>query len=338
MVSALERSSEIDPLTRLAIRYGTDKWGAHFYTPIYHQLFLPLRGKPIRLLEIGIGAPGLRTGGGASLRMWADYFPLGQIFGVDITPKTLSLDPRVKTFTGSQDDAAFLTRLCDEHGPFDIVIDDGSHLPRHVVASFSVLFPRLAQAGLYVIEDIQTTFWPHMQGSIGGGPTLQFAQSLMGYLNYAEMKVCHPNLQLPEVSKTIRSLRAYHNILIVEKGDNSEPSNMNYDLRNKHSERVIQTIEEELARSPTAEAFANLADVYRAGRDFARAQLIIDEALARWPDNLSLLCVAHDVALNRGDSRKVIEYLERLMKLEPDSLELKRMHSQALERFSLRGI
>jgi hypothetical protein len=37
---------EIDPLTRLAIRHGTDKWGPHFYTPVYHELFAPLRDRP----------------------------------------------------------------------------------------------------------------------------------------------------------------------------------------------------------------------------------------------------------------------------------------------------
>ncbi|MBV8508817.1 MAG: hypothetical protein JO289_01505, partial [Xanthobacteraceae bacterium] len=39
----------IDPLTRLAIRHGTDKWGPHFYTPIYHELLAPLRDRPVKL-------------------------------------------------------------------------------------------------------------------------------------------------------------------------------------------------------------------------------------------------------------------------------------------------
>ena len=39
----MNADDHIDPLTRLAIRHGTDKWGPHFYTPIYHELLAPLR-------------------------------------------------------------------------------------------------------------------------------------------------------------------------------------------------------------------------------------------------------------------------------------------------------
>jgi hypothetical protein len=36
-MSKWETSHEVDPLTRLAIKHGTDKWGPHFYTPVYHE-------------------------------------------------------------------------------------------------------------------------------------------------------------------------------------------------------------------------------------------------------------------------------------------------------------
>src|ERR1700689_4816510 len=122
-MSSVEIDHELDPLTRLAIKNGTDKWGPHFYTPLYHQLFCPLRDRPIRLLEIGVGGYDLKTVGGASLAMWADYFPAGQISGIDIAEKHLALDPRIKLFRGSQDDPIFLKTVCDERGPFDIIID-----------------------------------------------------------------------------------------------------------------------------------------------------------------------------------------------------------------------
>jgi 8-demethyl-8-alpha-L-rhamnosyltetracenomycin-C 2'-O-methyltransferase len=81
----------VDPLTALAIKYGTDKWGPHFYTPIYHELFSAWRDRPIRLLEIGVGGYGFRKVGGSSLSMWAEYFPRGHITGLDIAPKQLDL-------------------------------------------------------------------------------------------------------------------------------------------------------------------------------------------------------------------------------------------------------
>ena len=79
--------------------------------------------------------------------MWADYFAHGKIVGIDIAPKTLALGPRITTLVGSQDDPVFLNRLTDEHGPFDIIIDDGSHVPNHVAASFYALFRGLPSAG-----------------------------------------------------------------------------------------------------------------------------------------------------------------------------------------------
>src|SRR5689334_10506628 len=132
---------ETDPLTRLAIVHGTDKWGAHFYTPVYHRLFAHLRDRAVRLLEIGVGGVEFAKVGGASLAMWADYFPNGRILGIDLFPKEMTFGPRISVERGSQDDAAFLTRMSAEHGPFDIVIDDGSHYPAQVSASFDTLFP-----------------------------------------------------------------------------------------------------------------------------------------------------------------------------------------------------
>lgn len=76
--------TEIDPLTRLAIRHGTDKWGPHFYTPIYHRLLAPFRNGPVQFLEIGVGGYEYRKVGGASLATWAEYFPNGRIVGIDI--------------------------------------------------------------------------------------------------------------------------------------------------------------------------------------------------------------------------------------------------------------
>ncbi len=37
-----------DPLTQLAILYGTDKFGYHDYTPNYFKLLKHLREKPVR--------------------------------------------------------------------------------------------------------------------------------------------------------------------------------------------------------------------------------------------------------------------------------------------------
>jgi hypothetical protein len=315
---------EVDPLTRIAIRHGTDKWGSHFYTPVYHQLFAHLRDKPVRLLEIGIGGYQFARLGGASLAMWADYFPHGQILGIDVFAKTLDLDPRVTVRQGSQDDAAFLTRMSAEHGPFDIVIDDGSHVPAHVTASFNILFPLLADGGLYVIEDVQSTFLPQFGGSaLDGGGTMQLARVILEHLHHAEIQLVQPGRRVGDLARSIRSFRAWHNIFVVEKGDNTEPSNFDLRLDNVHAARALRTIKGELMRAPTPAVYASLIDINLRARNLRDAWGLVEEALAKWRDSPAVLFMAYSAAMQTGNKALELEFLRRLAALEPDNGEVR---------------
>jgi hypothetical protein len=328
-MSKWKTSREIDPLTRLAIEHGTDKWGPHFYTPVYHELFSKLRDREIRLLEIGVGGYDIKTLGGASLAMWADYFSNGQITGIDNAEKRLDLSPRVKLFRGSQEDPVFLKQVCSERGPFDIVIDDGSHVPKHVVVSFHVLFPSLADGGMYVIEDMQTAFWPNFGGSIlDGGETLKLARTVIGCLNHAEIEIVDHSHSFPFYAKEIKAFRAFHNLLVIEKGDNGEPSNFAYDLNNPYAADAVKNIEQQLESAPTAEGLANLSDLYLTGGNLIRAKEVADKALSLWPTNVAAIMAAYTAAARRGDLPATIDYLERIIQIESDSAPLQK----ALER------
>ncbi len=309
-----------DPLTRFAIKHGTDKWGVHFYTPVYHALLSPLRTRSIRLLEIGIGGYGLKTIGGSSLAMWAEYFPQAQITEIDIVEKELALDPRVKLFHGSQDDPAFLGRVCAERGPFDVIIDDGSHVPKHVVASFHLLFPSLVDGGVYIIEDVQTTFWPQFGGSaLHGGDTMKLARTILACLNHAEIKVADKSPTLPPFAHQIKSFRALHNLLIVEKGDNREPSDWAYDLNNPYAQAAITMIEREMESAPTAEGLANLIEVYLSGRNLHKAAQLLDRAMSIWPKNGYVLWAGLQIAKRERNTKAIIDYLGRILEIEPDN-------------------
>lgn len=324
---------DVDPLTQLAIKHGTDKWGLHFYTPIYHAFFRHLRDKPVRLLEIGVGGYGMASYGGASLAMWADYFPQGYIVGIDLAEKRLSLGPRVQTMRGSQADPSFLAQVDQEHGPFDIIIDDGSHVPQHVATSFNFLFPKLRDPGLYVIEDVQTCFWPSFGGSVlDGGATMALARLALEHLNHAEIKVAQPKLQVTDFAKSICSFHAYHNIFVIEKGDNSEPSNFDYRLDNVHAARAQRVIETQLATAPNPAGYATLASMALASRDLAKTWSILNGAMAQWPDDAGLLWIAYTAAAASRDQQREVEYLGRLLKLEPDNAELNQLLQAAQAR------
>jgi hypothetical protein len=278
--SSLPPDDEIDLLTRLAIKHGTDKWGLHFYTPVYSSFLRRMRRLPIRLLEIGIGGYNMQGVGGASLSMWADYFPEGRIVGIDVADKRLELDPRIEVRRGSQEDADFLNRVCDELGPFDVIIDDGSHIPQHVTSSFNILFPRLRDGGYYMIEDVQTTFWPQFGGSALGGATMRLAMATLENLHHAEIKVAHPTRHVDDLSKSIRSFHAFHNLFVIEKGDNTEPSNHRFRLDNPHAARALRMMEAQLSQRPTAAGIANMVQVMAVGGNVAGAWTALTEALA----------------------------------------------------------
>jgi hypothetical protein len=61
-----------------------------------------------------------------------------------------------------------LAELCRQEAPFDIIIDDGSHLSAHQIATFEHLYGALREGGVYVVEDVQTPFWP---GRVAGMET-----------------------------------------------------------------------------------------------------------------------------------------------------------------------
>jgi hypothetical protein len=160
-------------LTALANHYGSDKgtegpspaWLPLNYTDVYEAYLAPIRHEKVNILEVGMGVPGdawesniahgRNTGGGASIKMWHDYFPNGQIFGADINPAPHLDGDRVKTFVLDQGDPAALNRFVQEAGvEFDLIIDDGSHRPDHQQITLSALFPHLKPGALYFVEDL----------------------------------------------------------------------------------------------------------------------------------------------------------------------------------------
>ena len=142
---------------------GVHKW-VHYF-PIYERAFSDLRGRPIRFLEIGVA-------GGGSLAAWKRYFhPRSRVVGIDIDDRCSKFDDPARDVhvrIGGQQDPAFLRALVAEHGPFDAILDDGSHIASHTIDSFRHLFAGgLADGGVYVVEDAHTGYWKtHRDGAL----------------------------------------------------------------------------------------------------------------------------------------------------------------------------
>ena len=213
-------------LDLIAALCGTDKYGLHQYTPVYEALARPLRSKAVTLLELGVGGYG-RDLGGESLLMWAAYFRNGRIYGLDIEDKTALSRGRIQVFQCSQVDREKLKKLAGEIGPFDFIIDDGSHLNAHQVESFGILWPFVKDGGWYIVEDVQTSYWPSYGGGMPGTPAyekscMRFFKALADSVNQAEF------LDKPrfDVEPTIGHIAFHHNMIVLKKDETRRVSNV----------------------------------------------------------------------------------------------------------------
>ncbi len=202
--------------------------GHHTYDKAYEFHFDSLRDKPIKLLELGVGGYDNPNEGGASLRMWKEYFtnPETQIYSIDIFEKSKVQEDRITIWQGSQDDEVFLNKVIDEIGEPDIILDDAAHTVPETIASFKILFHKLKSGGIYVIEDLLTAYFLHYGGSNTEENTVGFIKSFVHGLNYKEQATEDRDKgRIPKEPNyfdlNITSIHFYHNIVFIYKGDNS---------------------------------------------------------------------------------------------------------------------
>lgn len=133
------------------------KW--HHYFDIYHNHFCRFREKNVKLLEIGVYQ-------GGSLQMWKNYLGSNaKIYGVDVNPRCKELEEdQIQIFIGDQTDRGFLRKLREEIGTIDIVIDDGGHTMIQQITTFEELFPFVGEVGVYLVEDLHTSYWEDYGG------------------------------------------------------------------------------------------------------------------------------------------------------------------------------
>jgi hypothetical protein len=127
---------------------GTDKDTIHSYLIAYERVFAPLRDSARYVLEIGIFS-------GAFLKILADYFENAQIYGIDIDLGNLIFgkdDPRIKIYEMNGTDTKSIKKLGVQY--FDLIVEDGSHIPDEQVATFSNFAPLIGPEGIYIMEDI----------------------------------------------------------------------------------------------------------------------------------------------------------------------------------------
>lgn len=183
------------------------KW-LHYFD-IYERHFAEFRDRPITLLEIGVH-------GGGSLEMWRDYFhPDSQIVGIDINPACAAhAHDNIDVHIGSQDDPALLASLVEKYGEFDIIVDDGSHMNAHMVASFEALYPSVKQRGVYMVEDMHTSYLPKYDGGLQRrGTFAEFVKDRIDELHSRHIE----GADKTAFSMNTRSISIYDAVVVFEK-------------------------------------------------------------------------------------------------------------------------
>jgi hypothetical protein len=148
---------------------GTDKV-THGFLPFYASFMESNRENPIRFLEIGVFY-------GSSIKMWAEYFSNKDtvIVGADWfegkqgnsshfpNPNYIFsqiLSPNIRLAKLDQSDIGSLQKFAESYAKsaFEYILDDGSHLMKDQQTTFVTLFPLVKSGGVYIIEDLHTSF------------------------------------------------------------------------------------------------------------------------------------------------------------------------------------
>ena len=193
-----------------------DKSTYHEYDRIYPMFLEKWRNESINIFEIGIEY-------GKSMKIWENYFPYANIWGMDIENTYNS--PRCNVFIGDQSKIEDLINISNKIPECELIIDDGSHEPQHQLKTFNYLFRNvLKSGGVYIIEDIECSYW-RPDASVYGYET--------GYLNIIDYFTklnhslnSHYNGHTNELN--IHSITFAPNCIIIVKNDGTERLNKEY--------------------------------------------------------------------------------------------------------------
>lgn len=139
----------------------SDKWSS--YLTLYDQLLNPVRNSVESLLEIGVQ-------NGGSLALWSQYFPNAQhIVGCDIDARCADLrydDARIHVIVADATLATTRDNVAQISASFDVVIEDGSHIPREVIGAFLRYWPMVKPGGIFIAEDLHCDYFPGHEGGV----------------------------------------------------------------------------------------------------------------------------------------------------------------------------
>jgi hypothetical protein len=192
------------------------KWNHYF--EVYDRHLSKYRGKEITILEIGVSQ-------GGSLQMWKDYFGNNaKIYGIDVDPRCKQMEEEnIKIFIGSQSDRNFLKDVIRQIPKVDILIDDGGHTMDQQIVSYEELFDHVKEDGVYICEDLHTSYWIRFGGGYKRrGTFIEYSKNFIDYINAHHSK--QSGLKVNNFTNSVHSIHYYDSMLVVEKRKMVKPT------------------------------------------------------------------------------------------------------------------
>lgn len=196
-----------------------NKWKHYF--EIYDRHLSKYRGTDVHVVEFGVFH-------GGSLQMWKDYFGAkAKIYGIDINPDCQQLEAeQIKIIIGDQENREFLRSLTNLIPRIDVLIDDGGHTMKQQINTFEELFPSITQDGVYLCEDLHTSYWYKYGGGYQKSDTfIEYSKNLIDYLN-AWHSWEPKKLKVSDFTKSAYSLSYYDSVLVIEKRPIQRPNSL----------------------------------------------------------------------------------------------------------------
>ena len=149
--------------------------------------------------------------------MWKEYFgPGSRIIGIDIDPEcNVHEEDGIEVFIGSQEDPAIIKKVFSKHPKVDVILDDGSHMMRHMIASFELMYNRMQSNGVYIVEDTHTCYWKEYGGGLRHeGSFMEFVKHKLDEINAVHTREA---LSVSDFSRSTDCIACYDSIVVFER-------------------------------------------------------------------------------------------------------------------------
>jgi 23S rRNA U2552 (ribose-2'-O)-methylase RlmE/FtsJ len=197
---------------------GIEKW-IHYFD-VYDRHFSRYRDTEVVVLEIGVSH-------GGSLQMWKHYFgEKAKIYGIDINPKCKEFEEdNIQIFIGSQEDRTFLREIKTKIPKLDILIDDGGHTMNQQIVSFEELFSHIKEEGIYLCEDLHTSYWLSFGGGLKRcGTFIEYSKNFIDWLNAYHIT----QMKVNDFTRSVDSVHYYDSMIVVEKKSRLQPPTVEF--------------------------------------------------------------------------------------------------------------